>query len=75
MEYITPCDYYNQQSEKHVEKEHQLRFAVKEYLEYWNHYRPHAGLDGRMVLPYPQDADGEIQEISFLVVCFMATAA
>jgi hypothetical protein len=28
-----------------------------------------------MVLPYPQDADGEIQEISFLVVCFMATAA
>ena len=44
----------------------QLRFAVKEYLEYWNHYRPHAGLDGRMVLPYSQDADGEIQEISFL---------
>ena len=29
-------------------------------------YRPHAGLDGRMVLPYQQDADGEIQEISFL---------
>lgn len=46
--------------------EYQLRFAVKEYLEYWNHYRPHAGLDGRMVLPYQQDADGEIQEISFL---------
>ena len=43
-----------------------LRLAVKEYLEYWNHYRPHAGLDGRMVLPYQQDADGEIQEISFL---------
>ena len=38
----------------------------KEYLEYWNHYRPHAELDGRIVLPYPQDADGEIQEISFL---------
>ena len=46
--------------------EQQLRLAVKEYLEYWNHYRPHAGLDGRMVLPYQQDADGEIQEISFL---------
>ena len=46
--------------------ERQLRFAVKKYLEYWNHYRPHAGLDGRMVLPYPQDADGESQEISFL---------
>ena len=46
--------------------EHQLRIAVNEYLEYWNHYRPHAGLDGRMVLPYSQAADGEIQEISFL---------
>ena len=44
----------------------QLRFAVKEYLKYWNHFRPHAGLDGRMVLPYSQDADGEIQKISFL---------
>ena len=42
------------------------RFAVKEYWEYWNHYLPHAGLDGKMVLPYSQDADGEIQEISFL---------
>ena len=29
------------------------------------HYRPHVGLNGNMVLPYPQDADGEIQEISF----------
>ena len=37
--------------------EWQLRFAVKEDLEYWNHYRPHAGLDGRMVLPYPQTKD------------------
>ena len=31
-----------------------------------NHYRPHAGLNGNMVLPYRQDAEGEIQEISFL---------
>ena len=46
--------------------ERQLRIAVKEYLEYRNHYRPHAGLNGNMVLPYRQDADGEIQEISFL---------
>ena len=46
--------------------ERQLRFAVEQYLEYWNHYRPHAGLNGKMVLPYPQDADGEVQEISFL---------
>ena len=43
--------------------EQQLRFAVKEYLEYWTHYRPHAGLDGRMVLPYPQDADGAIGSV------------
>ena len=34
--------------------ERQLRLAVKEYLEYWNHYRPHAGLGGKMVKPYPQ---------------------
>ena len=46
--------------------EYQLRFAVKEYLEYWNHYRPHAGLNGNMVLPYPQNASDEIQEIPFL---------
>ena len=46
--------------------ERQLRIAVAEYLEYWNHYRPHAGLSGGIVKPYPQDADGEIQEISFL---------
>lgn len=35
--------------------EYQLRFAVNSYLEYWNHYRPHAGLGGQMVIPYPQD--------------------
>ena len=46
--------------------EYQLRFAVKEYLEYWNHYRPHAGLNGNMILPYPQNAGDEIQEIPFL---------
>ena len=46
--------------------EYQLRVAVKEYLEYWNHYRPHAGLNGNMILPYPQNAGDEIQEIPFL---------
>lgn len=35
-------------------------------LEYCNPYRPHVGLDCRMGLSYPQDAYGEIQEISFL---------
>lgn len=46
--------------------EAELQLAVNEYLEYWNHYRPHAGLGGKMILPYPQDADGEILEIPFL---------
>ena len=47
--------------------ERQLRLAVMEYLEYWNHYRPHAGLGGKMVKPYPQDMNG----FHFLVVCSM----
>ena len=46
--------------------ERQLRLAVKEYLEYWNHYRPHAGLGGRMVKPYPQDMNAPIRVVSFL---------
>ncbi len=44
----------------------QIRMAVKEYLEYWNHYRPHAGLGGRMVKPYEQSPDGRIIEVPFL---------
>jgi len=44
----------------------QLRLAVKEYLEYWNHYRPMEGLGGKMVNPYPQDMNAPIKEISFL---------
>ena len=44
----------------------QLRIAVKEYLEYWNHYRPHEGLGGSMVMPYPQDMDAPVREVSFL---------
>ena len=46
--------------------EAQLRLAVKEYLEYWNHYRPHAGLDGKLVMPYSQDMTAPIKEMSFL---------
>ena len=49
-----------------ITSEQQLRLAVKEYLEYWNHYRPHAGLGGKLVLPYPQDMNAPIQEVSFL---------
>ena len=44
----------------------QLRIAVREYLEYWNHYRPHAGLGGKMVKPYPQDMNAPVREVSFL---------
>ena len=44
----------------------QLRIAVREYLEYWNHYRPHEGLGGSMVMPYPQDMDAPVREVSFL---------
>ncbi|MDD3886126.1 MAG: integrase core domain-containing protein, partial [Victivallaceae bacterium] len=44
----------------------QIRLAVNEFLEYWNRYRPTSALDGKMIKPYPQDDDGEIQEISFL---------
>ena len=46
--------------------ERQLRLAVMEYLEYWNHYRPHAGLGGKMVKPYPQAMNAPVREISFL---------
>ena len=44
----------------------QLQIAVKEYLEYWNHYRPHEGLGGSLVMPYPQDMDAPVREVSFL---------
>ena len=46
--------------------ERQLRLAVKEYLEYWNHYRPHAGLGEKMVKPYPQAMNAPVREVSFL---------
>ena len=46
--------------------EAQLRLAVKEYLEYWNHYRPMQGLGGKMVHPYPQDRNDPVKEVSFL---------
>ncbi len=46
--------------------ERQLRLAVMEYLEYWNHYRPHAGLGGKMVKPYPQAMNAPVSEYSFI---------
>lgn len=44
----------------------QIRLATIEFLEYWNHYRPHEGLGGKMILPYPNDPNGELVEVSFL---------
>ena len=38
----------------------QLRYVVNEYLEYYNHERPHSGLGGAMIKPWPQDEDGEV---------------
>ena len=35
-------------------------------VEYWNHYRPHEGLAGDMVMPYLQDMDAPVREVSFL---------
>ena len=35
-------------------------------VEYWNHFRPHAGLGGAMGKPYEQDMDSEITGMSFL---------
>ena len=46
--------------------EAQLRYVVKEFLEYYNHERPHSGLGGRMIKPRPQDMDGEVVEFSRL---------
>lgn len=44
----------------------QLRYVVNEYLQYYNRERPHSGLNGQMINPWPQDADGEIVEFTRL---------
>jgi hypothetical protein len=46
--------------------EEQLRYAIKCYLFYYHHLRPHGGLGGRMIDPLPQDEDGEIVEFNYL---------
>lgn len=40
--------------------EQQLRYVVSEYLEYYNHERPHSGLGGKMIDPRPQPKTGGI---------------
>ena len=51
--------------------ERQLRLAVKEYLEYWNHYRPHAGLGGKsgQTVSAGYECPGQ-RGFTFLVACF-----
>jgi hypothetical protein len=46
--------------------EEQLWYVVKEYLTFYNHERPHQGLDGQFIAPRPQDEDREIREFSRL---------
>ena len=41
-------------------------FTVTQYLEYYNHERPHSGIGGVMIHPLPQDDDGEITMFSRL---------
>ena len=51
-----------------AENDFDFHTAAAGYLkfEYWNHYRPHAGLGGKMVKPYPQDMNAPVREVSFL---------
>ncbi|MBP5585259.1 MAG: integrase core domain-containing protein [Lentisphaeria bacterium] len=44
----------------------QLRYVVQEFLLYYNHERPHSGLGGKLIDPWPQDDDGEIVMFSRL---------
>ena len=58
MTYLIPkCECLNRLI---LTNEKQLSYVIKEYLEFYNHKRPHAGLGERMIKPRPQDADGEI---------------
>ncbi len=49
-----------------VRSEAELRITVTEYLEYWNHYRPHEGIGGKIPMPYEQDMNAPVKEVSFL---------
>ncbi len=46
--------------------ERQLRYVVREFLEYYNHERCHSGLDGRRIDPRPEPPGGEIRLFSRL---------
>ena len=44
----------------------QLRYVVSEFLLYYNHERPHSGLGGKLIAPWPQPTHGEIRCFSRL---------
>lgn len=44
----------------------QLDYCLKVYEDFYNHYRPHRGLGGKMIDLLPQDKDGEIVCKEFL---------
>ena len=44
----------------------QLRYAVTQFIEYYNHERLYSGLGSRMINPWLQDADREIMAFSQL---------
>jgi transposase InsO family protein len=46
--------------------EEQLWHVVNEYILYYNHERPHQGLGGGFIDPWPQDEDGEVVEFQRL---------
>ena len=49
-----------------LQSEAQLRYVVNEFLIYYNRERPHSGLGGKIIRPWPQGPDGDIQEFSRL---------
>lgn len=40
-----------------LSNEKQLRYVIDEFMEYYHHERPHEGLGGKFILPWPQDRD------------------
>ncbi len=46
--------------------ERQLQYAVNEFLIYYNKERPHSGIGGKIINPWEQAPNGEIQEFSRL---------
>ena len=44
----------------------EVRQLTDDWINVYNHERPHTGLDGKMIKPHPQEPDGEIMEFSRL---------